>query len=254
MHAKANLLSFFEGVHYDLRWRNYTADLNFWTRQARKYGGPVLDLACGTGRVPLHLARAGHRVTGIDASESLLREARRKSLRSKLSVEWVNHDIRGFKLGTRFPLVIFPLNSISSLIEAKDLHACLACVRLHLGPNGKFVIDSSNPRLDSLVRDPEKRFPHSRYPAPNGRGTVEVTESTSYDSSSQINYVRLYHKMPREDDEPVEEVAIRIYFPQELNTLLRYNGFVIDAKYGDYNESAFGSQSSKQLIVCSVPG
>lgn len=254
MHAKANLLSFFEGVQYDLRWRHYAADLPFWARQARKYSGPVLDLACGTGRVPLHLARAGYRVTGIDASESLLREARRKGQRLKLSVEWVNHDIRGFKLGERFPLVIFPLNSISSLIEAADLHACFACVKLHLAPKGKFVIDSSNPHLESLLRDPGERFPHSRYPAPGGHGTVEVMESTSYDACRQINWVRLYHKMPRGDGEFVEETGVRIYFPQELNALLRYNGFVIDAKYGDYNGSAFDSLSPKQLIVCSVPG
>ncbi len=67
MHATGNLPLFFEGVRYDLEWRNYTADLDFWTRQACKYGGPVLDLACGTGRVALHLARAGYRVAGIDA-------------------------------------------------------------------------------------------------------------------------------------------------------------------------------------------
>jgi hypothetical protein len=60
--------------------------------------------------------------------------------------------------------------------------------------------------------------------------------------------------MPDEGGEFVEEVAVRVYFPQELNSLLRYNGFLIEAKYGDYNESAFDSQSEKHLIVCSVPG
>jgi SAM-dependent methyltransferase len=254
MHAKANLLSFLEGMHYDLRWRHYSADLYFWSRQAHKYGGPVLDLSCGTGRVPLHLARAGYRVTGIEASEALLREAHRKCLRTKLSVEWVHHDIRRFRLGTRFPLVIFPLNSISSLIEAKDLHSCFDCVRRHLAPKGRFVIDCSNPQLENLLRDSSKRFPHSRYPAPSGRGTVEVTESTSYDACRQVNFVRLYHKMPREESEFVEEMAVRIYFPAELDALLRYNGFVIEAKYGDYNESGFDSPSPKQLMVCSVPG
>jgi len=253
MHATANLPLFFEGVHHDLKWRNFTADLDFWTRQARKYAEPVLDLACGTGRVSLHLARVGFRVTGIDASEALLREAKRKCLRSKLSVEWVNHDIRGFELGTRFPLVIFPFNSVSSLVEAKDLEACFACVKRHLAPQGKFIIDSVNPRLDILSRDPEERFPHSRYPAPNGRGMVEVTESNSYDTCRQINHVRLYHRMPREGGEFVEEMAVRIFFPQELNSLLRYNGFLVDARYGGYDESTFDSQSQRQLIVCSVP-
>lgn len=254
MHAKANLSSFFEGMHYDLRWRHYTADLHFWARQARKYGGPVLDLACGTGRIPLHLARGGYRVTGIDSSEPLLREARRKSMRLKLAAEWAQHDVRGFKLPTRFPLVIFPLNAISSLIEARDLNTCFASVRRHLVPRGRFVIDASNPQLENLLHDPETRYPHSRYPAPNGRGTVEVSECTSYDATRQINYVRLYHRMPREEGEFIEEMAVRIYFPAELNALVRYNGYIIEAKYGDYNESPFGPLSPKQLIVCSIPG
>lgn len=254
MHAKANLLSFFEGMHHDLRWRHYTADLYFWTRQARRFGGPVLDLACGTGRVPLHLARAGFRVMGIDSSEPLLREARRKSLRLKLAADWVQHDIRGFKLPTRFPLIIFPLNAISGLIEARDLHTCFATVRRHLLPRGRFVIDAGNPRLENLIRDPETRHPHSRYPSPNGRGVVEVTECSSYDSVRQVNYVRLFHKMPRDEGEFLEEMAVRIFFPAELNALVRYNGFVIEAKYGDYNEAPFGPLSPKQLIVCSAPG
>ncbi len=254
MHATGNLPLFFEGVRYDLEWRNYTADLDFWTRQACKYGGPVLDLACGTGRVALHLARAGYRVAGIDASESLLREARRKCLRQKLAVQWLDRDIRGFELGIRFPLVILPFNSISSLIEAKDLEACFACVKRHLSAQGKFVIDCINPRLEILSRDPEGRFPYTRYPAPNGRGMIEVTESSYYDTSRQINHVRLYHKMPHEGGEFVEEMAARMFFPQEINSLLRYNGFLIKAKYGGYDECAFDSQSQRQLVVCSVPG
>lgn len=254
MQATANLPLFFEGVHFDLKWRNYTADLDFWVCQVRKYGEPVLDLACGTGRVPLHLARSGFRVTGIDSSDALLREAARKCQRLGLSAEWGHHDIRGFDLGTRFPLVIFPFNSIASLIEAKDLEACLACVKRHLAPRGKFVIDSFNPRLEILARDPDKRHPHTRYPAPNGRGMVEVTESNHYDSSTQINHICLFHKMPRDGGEFVEEVAVRIYFPQELNSLLRYNGFLIEAKYGDYFESEFDAYAQKQVIVCSVPG
>ena len=253
VHAAANLPSFFEGARFDLKWRNFTADLDFWIRQARKYGGPVLDLVCGTGRVSLHLTRAGFRVTGIDSSETLLREAARKCLRLSLSAEWVKHDIREFDLGTRFPLVILPGNAIATFMETKDLEACFACVKRHLAPKGKVVIDLFNPDLEILSRDPKERFPHARYPAHNGRGMVVVTESNSYDTVRQVNLIRRYHKMPREARELVEEFAVRVYFPQELNSLLKYNGFLIEAKYGDYDESAFGAESPKQLIVCSVP-
>ncbi|HTS70351.1 MAG TPA: class I SAM-dependent methyltransferase [Terriglobia bacterium] len=254
MHVTSNLPLFFKGVHYDLKWRHFTADLEFWTRMAGRYGGRVLDLACGTGRLPIHLTRAGFRVTGVDSSEALLREASRKCLRLRLAVQWVHRDIRRFDLGARFPLVIFPSNAISSLMEIRDLEACLACVKRHLGPKGKFIIDAENPHLDLLSRPPDQRFPHKRYPAPNGNGLVEVTATNDYDSSRQINHLRLYHQMPDEGGEFVEELKVRVYFPQELNALLKYNGFLIETKYGDYNEGAFDSASQQHIVVSSVPG
>jgi SAM-dependent methyltransferase len=53
-------------------------DLAFYQRVAREVGGPVLELACGTGRIALPLAGAGLHVTGVDRSEAMLTIARRK--------------------------------------------------------------------------------------------------------------------------------------------------------------------------------
>ncbi len=47
-----------------------------------------------------------------------------------------------------------------------------------------------------------------------------------------------------------EELAMRMYFPQELDGLLKYNGFQLEAKYGDYERSSFGSDAPKQIIIC----
>ena len=47
-------------------------DLAFYQRVAREVGGPVLELACGTGRMALPLAGAGLHVTGVDRSEAML--------------------------------------------------------------------------------------------------------------------------------------------------------------------------------------
>ena len=46
-------------------------DVAFYARVARELGGPVLELACGTGRIALPLAKAGLHVTGVDRSEAL---------------------------------------------------------------------------------------------------------------------------------------------------------------------------------------
>ena len=68
-----------DGKHYDQMHRNADWDFSFWSEQARKYGDPVLEMACGTGRVANNLALEGFRVTGIDNSDTMLSEARRKS-------------------------------------------------------------------------------------------------------------------------------------------------------------------------------
>ena len=150
----------FDGRHYDQHWRHLTADIPFWLNQARRFGGPILELACGTGRVSLPLAKAGFAVTGTDVSDSMLAEARKKAAAASVAIEWLKADVRSFDLGRKFPLVIFPFNTIAVMHEIEDLEACLASVKRHLAPGGRFIIDVFNPSLDILRRDPGQRFPH----------------------------------------------------------------------------------------------
>ena len=244
----------FDGRHYDRHWRHLTADIPFWLNQARKFGGPILELACGTGRVSLPLAKAGFAVTGVDISDSMLAEARKKAAAAAVAIEWLKADMRSFDLGRKFPLVIFPFNTIAVLHGLEDLEACLSCVKQHLAPGGRFIIDVFHPSLDILRRDPEQRFPHCEYPAPDGQGPVVVTESTAYDATHQINRVKLFFKFPGQVEEAVEEFTVRVYFPQELDALLKYNGLAVESKFGNYDESPFAAASPKQLIICSVMG
>ncbi|MBT9145198.1 MAG: dTDP-3-amino-3,4,6-trideoxy-alpha-D-glucopyranose [candidate division WS2 bacterium] len=187
---------YFDGRHYDQRCQGLTQDIPFWVSRARKYGDPVLELACGTGRVAIPLAKEWFLITGIDISEPMLAEARRKSSREGTVVEWIKTDIRDFELGKKFPLVIFPANTICHLLDLEDLEACLSCVKRHLTPSGRFVIEVFSPRLDILLRNPKERYSHSEYLNPDGKGTVIVTKSNAYDTASQINRIKLFYKLP----------------------------------------------------------
>ncbi len=240
---------YFDGRHYDRLWE-FEEDLPFWIRQAEKHGGPVLELACGTARVALALAKEGFQVTGVDLSDSMLAEAHRKCAEEQLFVEFVQADIRSFNLARRFPLVILPANVLCHLLDLEDLEAFLNCVEHHLHDEGTFIIDVFTPRLDILLRNPDTRFPHTEYPDPDGKGKVRVSESNCYNSASQINHVKLHYDLPDRPDQLVEELAMRMYFPQELDALLGYNGFRIEKKYGDYDHTPFGTCTERQLIVC----
>jgi len=99
-----------------------------------------------------------------------------------------------------------------------------------------------------LIRDPDKRYSVAKYPDPDGKRTVTITENNIYDTAAQINRIKWYYKVGRE--KKVVENNMRIFFPQELDALLIYNGFTIEHKFGNYDEAPFNSESPNQLIIC----
>lgn len=237
--------------HYDLQNDHLVEDIEFFRHQVRQWGGPVLELACGTGRIAIPLARDGHRVVGLDLSESMLAGARRKAAEAGVAVSWVQGDMREFDLGERFKTILLGFNSICLLLTWQDLENTLRCVRRHLSDGGRFLVDVFNPDLRLLTRAPDARGLWARYPDPDGAGEVVVSESNVYDDAAQVNHIRLHYRLP-DGSERTERLDMRMYFPQELDALLHYNGFRIDSKYGDYSLKPFGPASKRQLLVCTA--
>jgi SAM-dependent methyltransferase len=239
------------GGHYDLLFAGAGEDVAFWINQARRSGDPVLELGCGTGRIAIALAQQGFRMAGLDNSAAMLGEARKKSAAAGVELELFETDMRAFDLGKTFSLIILPNNALGHLLALHDFEACLASVKQHLAPGGKFVVDFFVPKMELLLDRPGERFPFSEYDDPDGRGRIVVTESYVYETDTQIKRVTTHYAIPGEKE--IEgELVIRMYFPQELDALFKYNGFSIDAKYGTYDETPFDSSSEKQLVVCSV--
>ena len=241
-----------DGRHYDRLFPGANQDLAFWISQAKKHGDPILELACGTGRVTIALAKEGFKVAGIDNSEAMLNEAKRKSPEEGVEVEWVKADMRDFDLGKAFSLIILPFNALCHLLDLNGFEACLASVRRHLTYGGRFVIDVFVPKMELLVDKPGERSSFSEYDDPDGRGRIVVTESYIYEPDTQIKRIKTFRSIPGKDEEVEGELNMRMYFPQELDALIKYNGFVIDGKFGDYAQTAFDSKAGKQLVVCSV--
>lgn len=78
--------------HCDLQNDHLTEDSDYFRRQVQQWGGPVLELACGTGRIAIPLAPDGHRVAGLDLSETMLAGARRKAAEAGVAESNVWHE------------------------------------------------------------------------------------------------------------------------------------------------------------------
>lgn len=100
-------------------------------------GGPVLDLGCGTGNATLPLVRRGYAVEGLDASQAMLAEARRKLPNTAFH----QGSFQTFALPTRFQLVYSLFDSLNNLLTDEAFEAAARNVHAHLAPGGVFVFD-----------------------------------------------------------------------------------------------------------------
>lgn len=126
---------------HDLECGRYTEDLPLWRELAAEYGGPVLDLGAGSGRVALDLARAGHEVVALDRDPLLLAALRDRAEEQGLPATIACADARSFRLARRdFALVLAPMQTIQLLGGAEGRASLLASARLHLVPDGLLAL------------------------------------------------------------------------------------------------------------------
>jgi SAM-dependent methyltransferase len=238
-----------DGQHYDLLFKQDNAQLAFWYDCAALYGDPILELAVGTGRIAIPLAQAGHQVTGIDLSAAMLAEARRKAAEQQISLTLQQGDMRAFDLGQRFGLVILANNALCHLLTIHDFERTMRMVQQHLQPAGRFIVENFVPNLELLLHQPDQRYPFSDYADPSGAGRIVVTQTSWYDVATQIRHNRTYYQYPNQTEEVGGSLDMRMYFPQELDALFRYNGFVIEHKYSGLDRRPFDGQSTMQVFV-----
>ena len=130
--------------------------LDYYRRQIARYGQPVLELACGSGRLTIPLAEDGVNITGLDLSDEMLALGRLKASERGTNVRFVSGDIRRFDLREQFKVIFIPVQSLTHLFERQDIEDCLDCVRRHLTGDGRFLIELHNPSMKLLARGPDR--------------------------------------------------------------------------------------------------
>ena len=265
-----NLEEFADPRDYDILDDTDTG-VAFYAALAQETSGPVLDIACGTGRVSIPIARLGFAVTGLDIVPGMLEQARNKS--AGLSTRWVEGDARTFDLGEQFRLIFLTGNAFQAFLTQPDQEALLARVAAHLHDEGLFAFETRNPRWAGLeVHDGDKDWRQQRaaerqlfaylettdeeeqwptYTDVNGR-EVRVSRTQVYDHVAQVLHWTTYRRWRTDNQEQTKttRIAVRFTFPQELTALLHYNGFTIIRQYGDWNLELLTAASPSIISVC----
>ena len=132
---------------YHTHHQNFSEDLPFWQSLARWQGNPILELGCGTGRVLIPLAQAGHTIFGIDNAPGMLAFLKQQiTPELQTSIQIIEGDMTDFEIDTQFRLVILPCNTYSTF-DAETRAKMLICIFNHLTPGGVFGVSMPNPNL-----------------------------------------------------------------------------------------------------------
>jgi SAM-dependent methyltransferase len=259
-YLSAELAALYDAVYADV------GDIAFWEQMAASAGdGPLLELGCGTGRILLPLARAGHEVTGLDVAEHMLARCRVKlqaepqEVRDRVTL--LDADMTSFALGRRFAQVYCTFGSFHHLRTVEQQLACLERCLDHLLPQGRLVLDLINP-------DPAPGEGSAGEPAGGDTrtGIVDWTDgrrvrswATVVDShrSLQCNDCEVTYEVIERDGAArrvTETFPMRFVFRYELEHLLARSGFCIVSVYGDYDRSAFADDSPGMIVVAEPSG
>lgn len=229
-------------------------DADFYRGLARESGGPVLELGCGTGRVLLEIAAEGIACTGLDLSATMLDVLRAKLTGiSGISPRLVQSEMQAFELpGERFALVFSAFRAFQHLYSVEDQLRCLACVRAHLAPGGRFAFDVFNPRLDVIWVEEAPEAEDLRFRDGEDE-IVRFVRATRDRPTQTLSLVMRYER--RRAGEPVgsEEARFRMrwFTRYELEHLLARAGFGEVSIYGDFDRTPVGRGSPSLVVVAS---
>jgi SAM-dependent methyltransferase len=237
-------------------------DVSFWREAAEASGGPVLEIGCGTGRVLIPIARAGIEITGLDLSEHMLRVCGERLAQEPDEVQARAHlvqaDMRDFDLGQCYRLVTTPYRPFQHLETVQDQLSCLRCVRRHLAPGGRLILDLFNPSVGFLASEVtgEETGDEAELVLPDGQRVRRGSRIVSKDlhrqvfRAEQIFYVT---HLDGRQERLVHAYAMRYLFRYEAEHLLARCGFALEHVYAGFDRRPYGSEYPGELIVVARP-
>lgn len=251
MNADDNLEEFTDPANYDIEEGERSAPrIAFYRDLAKTVGGPVLEIACGSGLVTVPLAAQGLDVTGVDLARPMLEHARRKAEAQGLTIRWVEADARSFALEAQYQFIFITGNAFQAFLRREDQEALLSSVKRHLLPGGTFAFETRNPSGHNLTDQSKEEFDQS-YVSVEGY-LVSVSSTQIYDPIAQVIYWTSYRRWNDGERDHTKEthIACRFTHPQELEALLHYNGFRILQQYGSWNKEPLSASSPSIYSIC----
>lgn len=245
--------TFDDGEAYDLMVGGLSYGLDFYVTLARAAKGPVLDIACGTGRILLPCLQAGSDIEGLDLFEPMLRRLRTKAAALGLSPRLHQADMSDFSLPRRFALVMIPFNAIIRNMTQEAQIRCLQLCREHLLPGGMLAFDTFFPALETVGLPPNTRVLEGEVPHPDTGLPMRMYDTRTFDRVAQVqhsvNEFELLAADGRVQAVYRSQVSSRYIYKHEMELLLRIAGFARWEIAGDFDRRPLTRETEPMIVL-----
>jgi SAM-dependent methyltransferase len=213
---------------YDDWLKNRTDDVFYYTKTFTGFKGRVLELACGTGRILLPIAKQGVSIDGLDSSGDMLDKLRAKTAAAHLDSTVLSmQPMSGFSLPFKYDAIIITSGSFQLLVSDQETKGCLTAVRNHLNPGGFLLMDVFVP-WNSIRAIKVDTFTVTRDSKRDDGTRCIVSEKFEVDAIRQVvesvfrydlfNNGELIQSM-------IGDFPLRWYWKDEIGNLLLRSGF-----------------------------
>jgi cyclopropane fatty-acyl-phospholipid synthase-like methyltransferase len=199
-------------------------------------GSQILDMACGTGRHSIVLARKNFDVTSVDLSENLISVAKKTAEFENLNIKFIQSDIRNFISKKNFDLVLNLFTSFGYFDTDEENFSVLQKAFNFLKPKGYFVLDYLNTEYlkNNLIELSKDKIE-------NG----EIIQKRIMENNRIVKKISIL----KNGDLSEYEESVKMYSEKELIEQLKLIGFDIYKTFGDFLGNKFNTLNSPRLII-----
>jgi SAM-dependent methyltransferase len=233
-------------------------DSPFYLELAKQYGGPVLEIGCGTGRVLLPIARSGIEIHGVDNSAPMLAVLKDKlaretsSIREKVTLH--PGDMRDFRLGRKFRLVTIPFRPMQLMYTVGDQLAALKSAAVHLDEGGVLAFDVFYPKFENLPLGIGEERLEAEWISPDDPAILvrRFYRKDAVDKINQTYSLTFIFRSFRNGEAILEEtdtLKMSFYTYPHLRALFLLAGLEIAEEYGSFAKTAMDNGAEEMIFL-----
>ena len=234
---------------FDLICSRQKEDVKFWLKQTKKYGDPVLELACGAGRITIPIAEEGYDITALDSSASMLAKLKKRTFHLP-NLKISKQLMQSFKFADPFRFCFISYSSFQQLLTLEDQMTCLKNIHRHLHIDGKLGLD-----IGTCICEGPDSLPFTHlYTEYNQQHKEKISMFTSFktDRLNQIKHWKdryLIESSSGDKKEIINQLSLKECSRDYMELLLPACGFKIVEIWGSFREGLPNQDSHNLLIL-----